>query len=186
MILIACHLSVSLIPFWNCLHFFDRSLSLENDFWSFTFCRLLPRWGRGFCLKSHELPFCWHITHEDFLGLILRNSFYALLCRWPVCTTLLNFNFSTFIALPILIASPLGKLLPILGIVLSAVMRYTVKRWSFHGTCLIFVYIIAVSAGVISSGFLLSFFKFLLEATFSLHSGLTTLSNFVPDVSLYS
>ena len=43
----------SCIPFWNCLHFFDRSLSLESDFWSFTFCRLLPRWGRVSCLKSH-------------------------------------------------------------------------------------------------------------------------------------
>ena len=89
----------SYTPFWNCLHFFDRSLSLESDFWSFTFCRLLPRWGRVSCLKSHELPFCWHITHEDVLRLIFRNSFYALLCRRSVCTILLNFNFTTFISL---------------------------------------------------------------------------------------
>ena len=39
------------------------------------------------------------ITYEDFLRLILRNSFYALLCRRSVCTTPLNFNFSTFIRL---------------------------------------------------------------------------------------
>ena len=70
----------SCIPFWNCLHFFDRSLSLETDFWSFTFCRLLPRWGRV----------VWKA---------MSSSFYAVLYRRSVCTTLLNFNLSTFISL---------------------------------------------------------------------------------------
>ena len=65
--------------FCNCLHFFDRSLSLESDFWSFTFCRLLPRWGRVSCLKNHELPFCWHSNYTRglsyIIGLFLETAF---------------------------------------------------------------------------------------------------------------
>ena len=123
----------SCIPFWICLHFFDRSLSLESDFWSFTFCRLLLRRGRVSCLKSHKLPICWHITHEDFLRLIFRNSFYALLCRRSVCTILLKFNFRTFISLAnyIVMASPPGKVLPVLGVVLSAVYQIHRKKMIF-------------------------------------------------------
>ena len=123
----------SCIPFWICLHFFDRSLSLESDFLSFTFWRLLLRRGRVSCLKSHKLPICWHITHEDFLRLIFRNSFYALLCRRSVCTTLLNFNFRTFISLAnyIVMASPPGKVLPVLGVVLSAVYQIHRKKMIF-------------------------------------------------------
>ena len=89
-----------LIPFCDCLHFFDRSLCLESDFWSFTFCRLLPRWGQILVWKAASSHFVGTvITHEDFLRLIFRNSFYALLCRRSVCTTLSNFNFNTFIRL---------------------------------------------------------------------------------------
>ena len=87
----------SCIPFWSCLHFFDRSLNLESDFWSFTFCRLLPRWGQVSCLKNQELPFCWHSNYTwglfYIIGVFFGNSFYALLCRRLVCTTLLKVQF---------------------------------------------------------------------------------------------
>ena len=53
----------SCIPFCDFLHFFHRSLRLESDLWSFTFCRLLPRGGQNSCLKSRELPFCCHCNY---------------------------------------------------------------------------------------------------------------------------
>ena len=101
------------------------------------------------------------ITFQDFLRLIFRNSFYAFLCGRSVFTTLvlLNFNFSTFISL-----ANFNSFTSCEGASFSwesfflLFIRYTVKRWS--PPCLIFVYIIAVSAGVVSPGF----------CTFSLNS----------------
>ena len=58
----------SCIPFWSCLHFFDRSLSLERDFWSFTFCRLFPGGTEFLVWKTRSSYFAGTvITHGDFL-----------------------------------------------------------------------------------------------------------------------
>ena len=106
----------SCIPFWSFLHFFDRSLSLENDFWSFTFCRLFPRWDRVSCMKNHELLFCWHSNYtwglSYIIGLFSETAFtlsfaggWFALHSW---TSILVLS----LALPIVIASPLAKVLP--------------------------------------------------------------------------
>ena len=156
MILIVCDLSVSLvslfgvvytslIDLWVLTVIFDLSLSVDCS----------PGGAEFLAWKAMSSHFAGTvITLEDFLRLIFRNSFYALLCGRSVCTTLvlLNFNFSTFISLANFnsFTSCEGVSFS-LGIVLSVVHQIHCKRWS--PPCLIFVYIIAVSAGVVSLGF---------------------------------
>ena len=103
MILIVCDLSVSLvslfgvvytslIDLWVLTVIFDLSLSVDCS----------PGGAEFLAWKAMSSHFAGTvIILEDFLRLIFRNSFYALLCGRSVCTTLvlLNFNFSTFISL---------------------------------------------------------------------------------------
>ena len=116
-ILIVCDVSVSLVSLFGVfLHFFDRSLSLENDFWSFTFCRLFPRWDRVSCLKNHELLFCWHSNYTWGLSYIIGLfSETAFILSFAGCWFALHSWTSILVlslALPIVIASPLAKVLP--------------------------------------------------------------------------
>ena len=139
------------IPFCDCLHFLDRSLRLESDLSLSVDCS--PGGAKFLVWKatsSHLVGTV--ITHENFLGLIFRNSFYALLCRRSVCTTLLNFSYSTFIRLVNCHSfTSCESACLFKELFFRLCIRYTVKRLS--PPSLIFVYITAVSSGVVSPFF---------------------------------
>ena len=149
MTLIVCDLSVSLVSLfgvvysslidpWVLVVIFDLSLSIDCSLGGVEFLA----WK---AMSSHFAGTV--ITLEDFLRLFLKNSFYALLCGRSVCTTLvlLNINFSTFISLANVnsFTSCQGATFP----------RNRFFCCSSDTPCLIFVYIIAVSTGVVSPGF---------------------------------
>ena len=104
MILIVCDLSVSLVSlFWVVYtSLIDLWVLTVILIFHFIFVDCSPGGAEFLAWKAMSSHFAGTvITFEDFLRLIFRNSFYALLCGRSVCTTLvlLNFNFSTFISL---------------------------------------------------------------------------------------